>query len=658
VIKAADPATVAILDTLYDCNGKPLAGLIGLSGSAFMAGLQQRVVARSLALVVFCLLLIVVVWYTLHRSVTRPLRSISAALADDDPVPLERLKSGGGEFGQIAYLITNFFHQNESLIKEIVDHERAENALKQTTSRLATLADEQRILLENTRDFLYRHDTRGVFHYVSQSVQAVTGYAPDEWMKHYTTFLTDNPINGKVIEVTERTLREGTSFPPYQVEIYHKSGHRVMLEVSEQPYLESGKVAGIVGVARDVTQRVQSEEQREALQRRLERAERMESLGLLAGGVAHDLNNILGPLVAYPELILMKLPPDSPHRRQLETMGKAAQDAADVIQDLLALARRGRYDMKPTDLNDVVRQYLESPNLLSLRNSHPRVSVVTELDDSIGAILGSSTHLMKAIMNLVVNAFEAMPDGGKLCIATSFEHLSRLRSDFERVTEGTYVLLRIRDTGVGIDPAAIPKIFQPYYSNKQMGSSGSGLGLAVVYGIVKDHKGYYDVFSEVGKGTEFVLYLPQSSQEIPAAVGSSASLEGTGMVLVVDDVEEQRGIAEQILTSLGYTVATVSTGREAVAYIAEHAVDLVLLDMILERDFDGLETFSAIRAIRPNQKAIIVSGFAATERVAQMQAAGAGPYIKKPYSRMQLAEAVKKSLLASTVESSPTSSTI
>jgi PAS domain S-box-containing protein len=319
---ASDPAEgkIRTADTLLDLSDKPLAVVRSESESRFLRELDRAASSRSGLILALCVL-ILVLFLTLHRWVTRPLRLISVALTNDNPQPIEELKMAGGEFGQIAHLINHFFQQNANLINEIVEHEHAEQALKTTSSKVSALAEEQRVLLDNTRDFIYRHDTNGIFHYVSQSVQAMTGYSSEEWMCHYATFLTDNPINAKVIDYTERTLREGTAVPPYLVEIYHKQGQRIMLEVNEQPFFEDGKIAGIVGVARDVTLRIQAEEQREMLQRRLEKAERMESLGLLAGGVAHDLNNILGPLVAYPELIMMKLPPDSPHRRQLTIMG-------------------------------------------------------------------------------------------------------------------------------------------------------------------------------------------------------------------------------------------------------------------------------------------------------------------------------------------------
>ncbi len=642
-------AQVRTADTLYGWNSFPVTVVRSESRSGFLAEYNRAVNTRTAVIIVFCSLLILVGWYTLRFWVSRPLASISRALSEDDAKYIQNLKMEGGEFGLIAYLIDQFFHQNSSLVDEIVERKHTEEALKDAATKVSELAAEQRVLLENTSDFIYRHDTQGIFHYVSHSVEAVTGYTPQEWMRHYTSYLTDSPANAKVIDFTERAMEEGITFPPYQVEIYHKQKHRLVLEVNEQPYYERGKVAGIVGVARDITLRLHEAEQQEILQRRLEKAERAESLALLAGGVAHDLNNILGPLVAYPELIMMKLPSDSPHRRQLEIMSKAARDAADVIQDLLALARRGRYETKPTDVNEVLRQYLESPNFLSLRENHPNISVNVALPDTLPNISGSASHLMKAIMNLVVNAFEAIGDRGELTIRTYSGQYTQLPSGFNGIEPGEYVVVSVKDSGVGINPEDVYKIFHPYYSSKPMGASGSGLGLAVVHGIVKDHKGYYDVLSEPGRGAEFLLFFPATSAPIMTSCPAEQKNYEPGptpvKILVVEDDSEQREIARQILGSLGYEVELVTNGHEAVVYLSGRSVDLVLLDMILEKDFDGLDTYEAILKIHPQQRAILVSGYATTDRVSKLQTLGVTAFVRKPYSRRELAEAINTELL-------------
>jgi len=405
---------------------------------------------------------------------------------------------------------------------------------------------------------------------------------------------------------------------------------------------------GMSCVVRDITERKQTEEQRCKLQEQLKKAERMESLGVLAGGVAHDLNNMLGPLVGYPELILRKLPEDSPVRKHIGRIGRAAKDAADVIQDLLTLARRGRYEMAPLDINDMIRGYLDSPSFINLMESRPDITLEQRLYDAPGAISGSVPHLSKVIMNLIVNAFDAMPDGGTLSIITEQKHLQACPVECNHFDPGPHIAVRIRDTGMGIAPEDLSRIFEPYYSSKKMGKSGSGLGLSVVYGIVKDHGGMYDIQSVVGEGTEFILYFPICGEIIEKQALPVDIDHGEGSVLVVDDVAEQRAIAVDLLSSLGYQVNAVGSGREAVDYVTDNPVDLLVVDMILEKDFDGLDTFREILARYPDQKAVVVSGFSMTDRVKEMQKLCSGAYVRKPFTRDMLGNAVRDALHVAT----------
>ncbi|MEW5923973.1 MAG: response regulator [Candidatus Zixiibacteriota bacterium] len=411
------------------------------------------------------------------------------------------------------------------------------------------------------------------------------------------------------------------------------------------PLMRDGVILGRVWSFRDITQRMKAEQSRLELQDRLERAQRMESLGLLAGGVAHDLNNMFGPVIGYAELLLNQLPPDSPITTRVAKIAKSAQDAAMVIQDLLTLARRGRYEMRPLDANAVIRSYLDSTNFEKLKERYPQVTIQVDLSSSIGLIMGSEIHLEKDIMNLVGNAFEAMPTGGILTIQTTQTYMEKLQAGYQNIDNGEYVIFRIKDTGVGISPDDIKKIFEPYFSRKKMGSSGSGLGLAVVYGIIKDHHGYYDVVSEIDKGTEFILYFPVSKEAVlPARDSSAKSTGGIESVLVVDDSSEQRELAAEIIGGLGYTVHTVENGRQAIDFVSRKPVDILLLDMIMEPDFDGLDTYQEILKIHPGQKALIVSGFSSTDRVQEMLKLGAGKYIRKPYNMDTLTRALREEL--------------
>jgi len=396
----------------------------------------------------------------------------------------------------------------------------------------------------------------------------------------------------------------------------------------------------ILAIVRDITERKQAQEQKRQLQEKLERAERMESLGVLAGGVAHDLNNMLGPMVGYPELLLLKLPEDSPLRKDVIRIGTAASEAANVIQDLLTLARRGRYEMEPVNINTIVNSYLESPAYEKLLENRNDIEVVTKFNSSLPNILGSPPHLTKMIMNLVINAYDAMPDGGRLTIETGKEKLSNIINEQVKIEPGEYIILKIKDTGIGINDEDLKKIFEPYYSKKKMGSSGSGLGLSVVYGIIKDHKGYYDIVTKPGRGTEFIFYLPATYQEVEAVSEAVLLSENNETILVVDDEEIQRQIAKDLLISLNYKVKTACNGHEALEIIKSENIDLVLLDMIMEKGFDGLDTYREMIKIKPGQRVVVVSGFSATDRVNEMQRLGAGPYIRKPYSRKQLAGAI------------------
>jgi len=383
------------------------------------------------------------------------------------------------------------------------------------------------------------------------------------------------------------------------------------------------------------------------MESRLQRAQKMEAIGTLAGGVAHDLNNILSGLVGYPELLLMDTPEKSEARLLLETIKKSGEKAAAVVQDLLTLARRGVAISEVTDLNQVVRDYLNSPEMGSLQTIHPLISIRSSLSEAVFNIMGSPLHLEKTVMNLVTNAAEAMPEGGEIVLTTKNCYLDRPIQGFEAIPEGEYVLLKIADTGTGIPKSDLERIFEPFYTNKQMGRSGTGLGMAVVWGTMKDHNGYIDARSIQGQGTEFDLYFPITRQDVAlqSEVQPMETYRGAGeSVLVVDDIKEQRDLAAFMLERLGYKVETVASGGEAVAFVQRQPVDILVLDMILEPGMDGLETYRQILAFSPGQKAVIASGFSESERVQETQRLGAGGYIKKPYRMEQIGLALRQQL--------------
>jgi CheY-like chemotaxis protein len=294
-----------------------------------------------------------------------------------------------------------------------------------------------------------------------------------------------------------------------------------------------------------------------------------------------------------------------------------------------------------------VSNLLETREYIKLKEFYPDVEVEENLEKDLLNIMGSPVHLLKSIMNLVSNAAEAMPGGGKITISSENRYIDKPIKGYDNIKEGDYVVLSVADTGMGINNEDLEKIFEPFYTKKVMGKSGTGLGMAVVWGTVKDHKGYIDVKSLEGHGTTCTLYFPVIRQEIESAKKPVSFEEyyGNGeKVLVVDDVEAQRDIAVNLLEKLKYSVATVASGEEAVEYMSTQSADLLVLDMIMDPGIDGLDTYKKILEIHPNQKAIIASGFSETDRVKEAQKLGAVTYINKPYTLDKIGLAVKKEL--------------
>jgi CheY-like chemotaxis protein len=311
------------------------------------------------------------------------------------------------------------------------------------------------------------------------------------------------------------------------------------------------------------------------------------------------------------------------------------------------MARRGVAITEVVSLNNIVSQYLKSPEYEKLKSFHPAVKVKTDFAEDLLNISGSAVHITKTVMNLVSNAAESLPDGGKILITTENRYIDKLLIGYEKVDEGDYVILTVADTGAGISSEDIARIFEPFYTKKRMGRSGTGLGMTVVWGTIKDHNGYIDIQSTEGKGTTFTLYFPatrqQSAKDQPEI--SIEEYKGKGeSILVVDDVRLQRDIATGMLSELGYSVTALSSGEEAVEYLQINSAELVILDMIMDPGIDGLETYKRILEFHPEQKAIIASGFSETARVKEAQKLGAGQYIKKPYTMGKIGIVVKAEL--------------
>ncbi|NBB75786.1 MAG: response regulator, partial [Bacteroidetes bacterium] len=421
-------------------------------------------------------------------------------------------------------------------------------------------------------------------------------------------------------------------------------GEQRWLEVvaSVIPYLGT---PSILFHALDVSTRKYMEIERESMRQKIARGEQMEALGTLAGGVAHDLNNILGGVVSYPELLLQGMDEENKLYSPLKTIHQSGLKAAAIVQDLLTLTRRGVVITEVVNLGNIIREYLASPEFDHLCKEFQGIFVALQIDDRLMNIKGSYHHLSKSIMNLVTNSAEALPQGGDILITAQNLYVDSPFGSYDEINEGEYVAVSISDNGEGISAEDLDKIFEPFYTKKIMGRSGTGLGMSVVWGTVKDHQGFIDIDSKKGEGSTFTLYFPASRQDLSESVAALTAQAPRGRgekLLVVDDIEEQRLIAATMLEHLGYDVDAAESGEQALEILKDNRYVVILLDMIMEPGMDGLDTFQEILRIYPQQKAVIASGFSETERVRSALAMGAGAYIKKPYGLEALATTINE----------------
>jgi two-component system cell cycle sensor histidine kinase/response regulator CckA len=558
--------------------------------------------------------------------------------------------------------VEKVFEENEELTQALQkQNENLEQRVRQRTVELEKEIEERRQVQETLReseerfrdisysmaDWIWEVDKNGRYTFATETVKQILGYDPQELMGKSPFELMPEDEARRVERIFKTIASEKNPIVDLENWNLSKDGKKVCLQTNAVPMLdEKGELIGYRGVDKDITDRKLADEEQKKLEAQLHRAQKMEAMGLLAGGVAHDLNNILSGIVSYPELLLMDLPEDSPLRKPIETIKESGMRAADVVADLLTIARGVATGKEALNLNTIVSEYLGSSEFDNLEKTHAFVDFRTELDSDLLNMSGSSIHVKKVLMNLVVNAAEAIEGSGTVIISTGNRYLDEPVRGYEDVRQGEYVVLSVSDDGSGISPEDIERIFEPFYTKKVMGRSGTGLGLAVVWNTVQDHNGYISVKSSE-KGTAFELHFPVTREKIAdekEPVDLQEYLGHGEKILVVDDEERQREIACGMLTKLGYNPQSVSSGEEAIEYVKEHPVDLIVLDMIMPKGINGRETYEEIIKVRPGQKAIIASGFAKTREVDAAQDLGAGTYIKKPYILEKIGVAVKREL--------------
>ncbi len=376
--------------------------------------------------------------------------------------------------------------------------------------------------------------------------------------------------------------------------------------------------------------------QQKKLEAQFHQAQRIESIGTLAGGIAHDFNNILMGVMGNASLMLMNLDEANPHYERLKVIRRLAESGAELTKQLLHYARKGQYEVAPLDLNHMI-----ADSLNAFARTKKEIRVHCEYEEDLTAIDAEKSQIEQVLLNLFVNAADAMPRGGDLYLETSNVTHEQMKGKSYDPKPGNYVLLSLTDTGVGMSKDVLRRVFDPFFTTKEMGR-GTGLGLASVYGIVKGHGGYIDVSSEVGSGTTFDVYLPASAKKPSASEHNKEGVvKGTGTILLVDDEEFILSVAKDMLEHLNYTVHVAASGREArEEYRKRHPeIDLVILDMIMP-DMSGGEVYDKLKEINPSVRVLLSSGYTIDGQAQEILNRGCDGFIQKPFSIMDLSKRI------------------
>jgi two-component system, cell cycle sensor histidine kinase and response regulator CckA len=516
-------------------------------------------------------------------------------------------------------------------------------------NQLKTSEHSLQSILRTIPDIVFRLDPKGRIIYISQAVSAYVD-SPERLLgQSVFKMVAPEDLNRAQFRMNERrtggrATRDLEICLQFSNGSSGQAGEKRFFSVSSQGIYEDNRVTadaflGTQGIVKDITEKKQ-------LEHELIQAQKMEVVGSLAAGIAHDLNNILSGLVSYPDLLLREIGQESPLYDKIAMIQKSGRKAAAIVHDLLTLARRNINKSEVCSLNEIVREYTDSVEFRQICENHPDVTVQLDLADDVLNFRGSAVHLSKVVMNILQNGLEAMEKEGRILVKTRNVYLDAPLLGYESIDEGEYVCLSITDEGMGIAKEDLDRVFEPFFTKKSMGRSGTGLGMSVIWATVKDHKGFIDIQSEAGVGTTCTVYLRPTRERSRSqdVISLPEEYEGNETILVVDDIPEQLNLAKGMLEFVGYNVVTVSSGEKAVAYIKENPVDLVVLDMIMPGGWDGLETYQQIIRHSPDQKSIITSGYSASERVSEVQTLGGGEYVQKPFSMHTLLKAVREEL--------------
>ena len=511
-----------------------------------------------------------------------------------------------------------------SMVQDVTERKQAEEALRGSEERY-------RELFENANDMVYTLDLEGKLTAINRAGETITGYDRDELLgRDFAPLMAPENDDADALDATLDTRM-------YECSILAKDGRRVAVEVATTVIREHGRAVGFQGVARDVSERRELEE-------RLRQAQKMEAIGLLAGGVAHDFNNMLTAITGYSHLAVGALDSGRGVRRSdIEEIAKAADRAGALTSQLLAFSRKQMLRPEVIDLNDVVGDL--DKMLRRLIGEH--IDVVTAFGGGVGRVKADRSQLEQVIVNLAVNARDAMPEGGRLTIETSAVDANEVSAKTGPGSPGPYVLLTVTDTGHGMDAATRERIFEPFFTTKDMGH-GTGLGLSTVYGVVTQSGGQVVVESEPGAGTAFMVYLPRVEEALPQAERAFAPVENGRngeTILLVEDEEIVRKLIRDALRTSGYTVVEAGDGAQAIEICRarQEPVDLVVTDVAMP-NMTGPELIERLLDSYPGLRVLFVSGYA-DGRFSQRTTLKPGTdLLQKPFTPSKLAQKVRELL--------------
>ena len=514
------------------------------------------------------------------------------------------------------------------------------NNQKQAEKTLVESEKKHREMIANISDVIGILDIDGTIKYKSPNVKKWFGWRPED-LVGTDGWETVHPDDLDRVQTEFFTLlKKENSTTTVEYRYKCEDGSYKMIELTAVNLVKDSIVSGILMNYHDITERKRAEEEKKKLQTQLQQAQKIEAIGTLAGGIAHDFNNLLMAIQGRTSIMLMKKDSSHPDIRHLKGIEDNVESAADLTRQLLGFARGGKYEVKPTDLNEVVNKQ----NRMFGRTKK-EITIRGKYEENLWPVEADRGQIEQVLLNLYVNAWQAMPGGGDLYLET--ENLTLDQTDVKpfSIEPGRYVKISVTDTGVGMDKATREKIFEPFFTTKEMGR-GTGLGLASAYGIIKNHGGFINVYSEKGHGTTFNVYLPASEKKIiEEKKPAGDTLRGTETVLFVDDEDMIIEVAEELFEELGYKVLTTGSGREAIETYEKNKerIDMVLLDMVMP-DMSGGETYDKLKEINPDVKVLLASGYSMNGTATEIMDRGCNGFIQKPFKMKELSQKLREIL--------------